>query len=248
MVSPPCTRRTASRARSSEVDLNRKNKISAHWLEGQSIWLPLSPPGFLWATFSFPVCPPNRIQEALELCRNEIPNFANNPRTENFAHEYLAYIEATYMGGAFGSAATGYQWNFYDRLEEGQLTNNPSEGGNHRLATRMGVPHPGFYHFCSVLKKELGHTKDKLEDFENGSFEGVKTKNLQKNRNHLKTKLEERKITFRKYLRAQGALNHHKPKGGRRGGGGGGAATGGADGTHLRRALRSVTEDDTLPG
>ena len=209
-------------------------------------------------SFSISLTPHNRIQEAFELMRAEIPSFAINPRTENFANEYLAYIEATYMGGAFGSEATGYHWNFYDRLEEGQLTNNPSEGANNRLATRMGGPHPGFYHFCSVLKKELENSKNNVEDFENGSSQVAKKKILQENRMTLKTKLEERKITFRKYLRAQGALNHCKPKGGRRvgggrgAGGGGGARGGGAgeggEGSQLRAALRSVTEEDTYSG
>ena len=207
-------------------------------------------------TFALAVAPPSRIQEALELARAEIPSFAISPRTENFANEYMDYIEATYMGGAFGNNEAGYHWNFYDRLEEGQLTNNPSEGANNRLAQRMGVAHPGIYHFCSVLKKELNNTKNNMEAFESGSSEGATKKNLQQNRSELKRRLEERKITLRKYLRAQGVLNHLKPstvKGARRGGGGGrggggAGGEGGADGTQIRAALRSVTEEDSMSG
>ena len=46
------------------------------------------------------------------------------------------------------------------------MTNNLSEGGNNRLASRMGAPHPGFYHFCNVLTKELENSKRKHEAFE----------------------------------------------------------------------------------
>lgn len=156
------------------------------------------------------------------------------------------------MRGSFGSAATGFHWNFYDRLEEGQLTNNPSEGANNRLATRMGASHPGFYHFCTILTKELNNSKNNLEDFENGgSKESTNKKTtLQYNRSVLKLRLEERKITLRKYMRAQGALNH-QPGGrggsGHRGGGAGGGdpEPGAGDGEfRLRAALRSVTEED----
>ena len=59
------------------------------------------------------------------------------------------------------------------------------------------------------------------------------------------------KIPLRNYLRAMGAMNHHKQKGVRRGAGVGGAA-GGAPGAagevQLRAALRSVTEDDPDQG
>ena len=67
------------------------------------------------------------------------------------------------MSGSFGTVETGFHWNFYNRLEEGQMTNNPSEGGNNRLASRMGAPHPGFYHFCNVLTKELKTPKVNLK-------------------------------------------------------------------------------------
>ena len=92
------------------------------------------------------------------------------------------------------------------------MTNNPSEGGNNRLASRMGAPHPGFYHFCNVLTKELKNSKSKLEVFESGNYVEPTRKTLHQNRLLLKRRLEENKIPLRKYLRAMGAMNHHKQK------------------------------------
>ena len=48
------------------------------------------------------------------------------------------------------------------------MTNNPSEGQNHRLANRAGKAHPGFYEFCSTIQKEVENTKTKIEQFELG--------------------------------------------------------------------------------
>ena len=78
-------------------------------------------------TFALPLAPPQRIEEAFTLIRAEIPSFAINPRTEHFANEYLIYIQDTYMSASFGTAEAGLHWNFYNRLEEGQMTNNPSD-------------------------------------------------------------------------------------------------------------------------
>ena len=46
------------------------------------------------------------------------------------------------------------------------MTNNLSEGGNNRLVSRMGAPHPEFYHICNILTKELENSKSKLAAFE----------------------------------------------------------------------------------
>ena len=70
------------------------------------------------------------------------------------------------MSGNFGTTETGFEWNFYDTMEQGHMTNNPSEGANNRLASRSGTAHPGFYQFCSLISKEVENTKTKLEQFE----------------------------------------------------------------------------------
>ena len=111
--------------------------------------------GFCWMCFSLPLCPPRRIEEAFLLLEDEIPSFAT-PALEAFATELLAYIRRTYMCGQYGTEATGYNWNFYHQIDEThqQLTNNPSEGANHRLAVRCKTAHPGIYPFFGVIVKE----------------------------------------------------------------------------------------------
>ena len=36
------------------------------------------------------------------------------------------------MSGSYGTAATGFEWNFYNTMEEGHMTNNPSEGAKQK--------------------------------------------------------------------------------------------------------------------
>ena len=56
-----------------------------------------------------------------------------SPAVAAFAEEYLNYIRATYMNGNYSTATEGFEWNVYDDIEQGFLTNNPSEGANNRL-------------------------------------------------------------------------------------------------------------------
>ena len=160
--------------------------------------------------FALPLCPPTRIEEALQLIEDEIESFATNPRTEQFGHDMIQYIRRVYMGGNFGSAGH-FEWNFYDRLEEGQFTNNPSEGYNHRLSSRCRTSHPGIYQFTSVLGKELENSKSKLEQLEAGSIRESQSRRsftLQKSCLQMKMMLERKQMTLRRYLRGQGVLNH----------------------------------------
>ena len=60
-----------------------------------------------------------------------------------------------YIEGSFGNERDGWEWNVFDRLEDGHLTNNPCEGGNNRLRKRVGVDHPGFYRLCGTLVNEF---------------------------------------------------------------------------------------------
>ena len=160
--------------------------------------------------FALPLCPQDRIEEALQLIEDEIESFATNPRTEQFGNDMIQYIRRVYMGGNFGTAGN-FEWNFYDRLEEGQFTNNPSEGYNHRLSSRCRTSHPGIYQFTSVLGKELENSKSKLEQLEAGNIRECQSKRsftLQKARVQLKIQLMRKQMTLRRYLRAQGVLNH----------------------------------------
>ena len=114
------------------------------------------------------------------------------------------------MGGNSGTDGN-YEWNFYDRLEEGQQTNNPSEGYNYRLATRCQTSHPGFYQFSCVLGKEIENTKNKIEQLEAGNIHETSSRRaqtLQKSRLKLRHLYQSRSISLRKYLRSQGVLNH----------------------------------------
>ena len=160
--------------------------------------------------FALPLCPPDRIEEALQLIHDEIEGFATNPRTEQFGIDMIAYIRRIYMGGSFGTAGH-FDWNFYDRLEEGQFTNNPSEGYNNRLSSRCRTSHPGFYQFSSVLGKELESSKSKLEQFEAGNIRETQSRRsftLQKSRVQMKILLIRKQMSLRRYLRAQGVFNH----------------------------------------
>ena len=68
------------------------------------------------------MCPHDRIEEAFQHLEEEINDMSVNPSVEAFCRQYLEYIRDTYMSGSFGTQAEGYEWNFYDHLEEGQLT------------------------------------------------------------------------------------------------------------------------------
>ena len=49
--------------------------------------------------FALPLCPQARIEEALQLIKDEIVGFATNPRTKQFGHDMIQYIRRVYMGG-----------------------------------------------------------------------------------------------------------------------------------------------------
>ena len=88
-------------------------------------------------SMALPLCPPHRIKEAFKLMRQEVANMS--PAVDAFAEEYLDYIRATYMNGNYGTATDGFEWNVYDDIEQGFLTNNPSEGAHNRLRTRAPI-------------------------------------------------------------------------------------------------------------
>ena len=51
------------------------------------------------------------------------------------------------MSGNFGTRVTGFEWNFYDTMEQGHMTNNPSEGPYHFLPRLEGpgqLPYDGY--------------------------------------------------------------------------------------------------------
>ena len=118
--------------------------------------------------FALPLCPPHRIEEAIELMRAEVADMS--PTAILFAEEYIAYIQQTYMSGSYGSEEEGWEWNAYERVEDGFLTNNPSEGANNRLIKRARSDHPGFYRFCDLLKEECENVKNKCQQFEEGAL------------------------------------------------------------------------------
>jgi hypothetical protein len=142
-------------------------------------------------TFSLPCCPPNRIEEAFQLLEAEIETFGR-PSLEAFARNYLEYIRTTYMSGSYGPDGA-YEWNFYNRMEEGFLTNKMAEGANNRLAIQVRIPHPGIYQFGKVLAKEMEHTRGKCEQFEAGNLQriqGTRAKTTERTRLKLKIMLE----------------------------------------------------------
>ena len=119
-------------------------------------------------------------------------------------------LRENYINGQFGSELEGWEWNAYERIEDGHLTNNNAEGGNNRLMTRAKTPHPGLYRFCDLIKKELGHVKNKCEQFEAGNLHAVQHKRVRrtaKTRSKLKDLLENQQISLRKYAIGQGQLN-----------------------------------------
>ena len=189
-------------------------------------------------SMALPLCPPHRIEEAFELMRQEVANMS--PAVDAFAEEYLDYIRATYMNGNYGTATDGFEWNVYDDVEQGFLTNNPSEGANNRLRTRAGVDHPGIYRFCELMRQETENTKNKCEQFEEGVLQpgqaNQRTSKVAHNRVHLKAMLERGQTSLRKYLRALGRMTHIVKNKPRRGGQVGAASI-------MREALASVADD-----
>jgi hypothetical protein len=62
-------------------------------------------------------------------------------------------------------------WHFWDRMEEGHLTNNACEGQNNRLASRMPTDHPGTYKFLGNLCKENQNTHNRMEQAKGGRLQ-----------------------------------------------------------------------------
>ena len=172
--------------------------------------------GFVSMSFGLPLCPPDRIEEALELMMVEVANMS--PAIDAFAEDYIAYIRQTYMSGSYGNEQDGYEWNAYERIPDGFLTNNPSEGANNRLCLRCGTIHPGIYRFCGLLQKETENVKNKCEQFEEGALQparsSTRASKVKQNRIQLKSMLERGQTSLRKYLRTLGRMNH-VVKGGR---------------------------------
>ena len=166
--------------------------------------------GFVSMSFGLPLCPPDRIEEALGLMMVEVANIS--PAIDAFAEDYIAYIRQTYMSGSYGNEQEGYEWNAYERIPDGFLTNNPSEGANNRLCLRCGTIHPGIYRFCALLKKETENVKNKCEQFEQGALQPARSttraSKVKQNRIQLKSMLERGQQSLRKYLRTLGRMNH----------------------------------------
>ena len=161
-------------------------------------------------SFALPLCPPDRLEEAIELMRAEIADMAAD--IVEFGVQFITYIMETYMNGSYGTEAEGYEWNPYERIPEGFLTNNPSEGANNRLIKRAGTDHPGIYRFCELLKKETENVKNKCEQFEQGTLlpagSSSRATKVQQARNQLKSMLERGQTSLSKYLRTLGRMNH----------------------------------------
>ena len=161
--------------------------------------------GIVWMTFSLPLVPLERLDEAIDLIRSELLDQVS-PSFQSWCEDYLTYILSTWIHGHFPPTS----WNFYDRLEDGHLTNNACEGLNNRLRSKMKTDHPGIYKFFGVISQETSYSFSKIEQTECGNlvrFQTRKTLALQKTRVNLKILLQNNQITLRKYMRAQGALN-----------------------------------------
>ena len=69
------------------------------------------------------------------------------------------------MGGNFGTDGN-YKWNFFDRLEEGQQTNNPSEGYREYKSKieqlEAGNIHKKLFKACSNSAEILSKTEASL--------------------------------------------------------------------------------------
>jgi hypothetical protein len=205
--------------------------------------------GMCWMTFALPLCPQDRIEEAMELCENEVDNIGSR-EIEAFCDQYLNYIRNTYTR-QFRRENGSHEWNFYHRMGEGHLTNNPSEGANNRLRTRAKTDHPGIYSFGGLLKRELKNSANKLEQYEAGNLEDAESIRVTKNkktRSQLKSMLENQEIGLRKYLRSQGVNNHQTKERQKRRVPSRPDDPADATRADLRAALRSVTEEDSVDG
>ena len=161
--------------------------------------------GIIWMSFSLPLCKPTDIPAAMDLIEAEIDDLMS-PATEAWCRDYCQYLRSTWLEGNFAIE----EWNYWDRMEEGHLTNNACEGLNNRLRRRMGSDHPSFYKFAGVIQKELLNSRNKMEQVLSGTIQQHKTGRtlmLEKSRKKLKDLYENRQITLRKYLRAMGALS-----------------------------------------
>ena len=158
---------------------------------------------------ALPMIPPARMNEYLQLLESEIEHLGS-PSAQAFGHDVLAYIRNHYIEGSFGNEHDGWEWNVFDRLEDGHLTNNPCEGGNNRLRKRVGVDHPGFYRLCGTLVNEFDNVRSRAILFEAGNLFGrknVRTLRKDKTRAKLKELLQKQQISLRKYAISQGQLN-----------------------------------------
>ena len=100
-------------------------------------------------------------------------------------------------------ALAGWEWNAFDRLEGGHLTNNNAEAGNKRLHVHVGKDHPGFYRLATTFKSELEHVKNKVEQLEAGNLYPVRisrTVRAQKTRTKLKELSVNRLDIFTNFL------------------------------------------------
>ena len=108
-----------------------------------------------------------------------------------------------YINDAFGSLQAGWEWNAFDRLEDGHITNINAEAGNKRLQERVGKDHPGFYRLTATFKSELEHVKNKVEQLEAGNLYPVRiprTVRAQKTRTKLKELSVNRLDIFTNFL------------------------------------------------
>ena len=115
-----------------------------------------------------------------------------------------------YINGAFGSLQAGWEWNAFDRLEDGHLTNINAEASNERLQERVGKDHPGFYCLATTFKSEFEHVKNKVEQLEAGNLYPVRisrTARAQKTRTQLlKELLVNRQISLKSMQRDKDSL------------------------------------------
>ena len=152
--------------------------------------------GLVWMAFSLPLVPMDRLGEAVDLMVNET---RNDEWGQNFVENY---INDYWIRGPHRPE----DWNVFEMDEN--LTNNAAEGGNNRLFTRMGRPHPNINTFLSHLKKEMDWACSKLRQAEHGLIElsqSRRTKQVIRTRRKLKELLQEGAIDLRRYMRAAGA-------------------------------------------
>ena len=106
--------------------------------------------------YSLPLCPPDRLLEALHLIRvevevisarfDQINNVAQvdalNPDLRTFLYKLLDYTYVTWFCNA---ALSIENWNHYSSDDFAHLTNNCCEAGNKRLKTKFKSAYPTFF-------------------------------------------------------------------------------------------------------